>query len=212
MGWHTSQVSHDLILILALLRKKFRTISQKHENIYYALKRLSSFQLPKFHLKSIIQILIRIHLLLQGRVKQEAVQARTSSWNPPALPGGFWGIPRPAEGHSLSSMSWVVLARNASLGSAYWASHPVSGAPSTDPPVTFLSLLHHLEGPGLLHTTKDLSTEPERANHPFWVENLDLRLGGADSPPSATSNLPWTSWGSWLDGANRTSSPGSSVR
>lgn len=49
-------------------------------------------------------------------------------------------IPRPAEGHSLSSVSSVVLAWNASLGSTYWASHPLlKGAPSTDLPVTFLS-------------------------------------------------------------------------
>ncbi|KAI3365786.1 hypothetical protein L3Q82_000784 [Scortum barcoo] len=36
----------------------------------------------------------------------------------------------------------------------------------------------------LLHLRKDLSTHPERARHPFPVENHGLGFGGADSHPS----------------------------
>ncbi|KAI3356005.1 hypothetical protein L3Q82_017278 [Scortum barcoo] len=36
----------------------------------------------------------------------------------------------------------------------------------------------------LLHLRQDLSTHPERARHPFPVENHGLRFGGADSHPS----------------------------
>lgn len=45
---------------------------------------------------------------------------RCPSSLPPALSGGFWGTPRPAKGHSLSSQSWLFLGAsswwNISLG------------------------------------------------------------------------------------------------
>ncbi|KAI3375609.1 hypothetical protein L3Q82_003923 [Scortum barcoo] len=84
---------------------------------------------------------------------------------PQALQGGFHGVPRPAERHSLSSVSWVF--------------------PGPPPGGTCLEHLPREASRGHPKQMPKPPLHPERARHPFpIVENHGLGFGGAHSHPS----------------------------